>query len=135
MSDWSSDVCSSDLVWGAQARPAAAAAPKRLLFPAPVPLVQHALGPVQRISLSVVDAQLAQQLDDARAGHPFGHHLEAALVADLGDGVDDRAAHRVVLEFADEKNGRAPSEIQSLMRNSYAVFCLKKKKKTNKKDK
>src|SRR3546814_6427033 len=102
MSDWSSDVCSSDLVWGAQARPAAAAAPKRLLFPAPVPLVQHALGPVQRISLSVVDAQLAQQLDDARAGHPFGHHLEAALVADLGDGVDDRAAHRVVLEFADE---------------------------------
>src|SRR3546814_4220800 len=51
-------------VWGAQARPAAAAAPKRLLFPAPVPLVQHALGPVQRISLSVVDAQLAQQLDD-----------------------------------------------------------------------
>src|SRR3546814_2680072 len=24
--------------------------------------------------------------------------------------------------------GRAPSELQSLMRNSYAVFCLKKKK-------
>src|SRR3546814_7582123 len=26
--------------------------------------------------------------------------------------------------------GRAPSELQSLMRISYAVFCLKKKKKT-----
>src|SRR3546814_2001761 len=26
--------------------------------------------------------------------------------------------------------GRAPSELQSLMRNSYAVFCLKKKKQT-----
>src|SRR3546814_2463252 len=104
MSDWSSDVCSSDLVWGAQARPAAAAAPKRLLFPAPVPLVQHALGPVQRISLSVVDAQLAQQLDDARAGHPFGHHLEAAL-----------------------RSEEHTSELQSLMRISYAVFCLKKK--------
>src|SRR3546814_16690617 len=96
MSDWSSDVCSSDLVWGAQARPAAAAAPKRLLFPAPVPLVQHALGPVQRISLSVVAAPPAQQLDDARAGPPFGHHLAAALVDALGDAVDDRSAHRVV---------------------------------------
>src|SRR3546814_2269119 len=27
--------------------------------------------------------------------------------------------------------GRAPSELQSLMRNSYAVFCLKKKKKSH----
>src|SRR3546814_17508750 len=27
--------------------------------------------------------------------------------------------------------GRAPSELQSLMRLSYAVFCLKKKKKNN----
>src|SRR3546814_2269872 len=27
--------------------------------------------------------------------------------------------------------GRAPSELQSLMRISYAVFCLKKKKKHN----
>src|SRR3546814_4056153 len=92
----------TSLFRSAQARPAAAAAPQRLLFPAPVPLVQHALGPVQRIPLSVVDAQLAQQLADARAGHPFGHHLEAALVADLGDGVGDRAANRVVPEFAGE---------------------------------
>src|SRR3546814_3189865 len=28
--------------------------------------------------------------------------------------------------------GRAPSELQSLMRISYAVFCLKKKNKTTK---
>src|SRR3546814_9439139 len=31
-----------------------------------------------------------------------------------------------------EKIGRATSELQSLMRISYAVFCLKKKKKINK---
>src|SRR3546814_1600823 len=37
------------------------------------------------------------------------------------------AWNRAVLEI-----GRAPSELQSLMRISYAVFCLKKKKnKTN----
>src|SRR3546814_8570627 len=30
-----------------------------------------------------------------------------------------------------EEIGRAPSELQSLMRISYAVFCLKKKKKKN----
>src|SRR3546814_2189801 len=30
------------------------------------------------------------------------------------------------------KIGRAHAELQSLMRISYAVFCLKKKKKTNK---
>src|SRR3546814_1064600 len=29
------------------------------------------------------------------------------------------------------KIGRATSELQSLMRNSYAVFCLKKKTKSN----
>src|SRR3546814_17312114 len=95
----------TSLFRSAQARPAAAAAPKRLLFPAPVPLVQHALGPVQRISLSVVDPQLAQQLDDARAGHPFGHHLEAALVAALGDGVAGRGAQRLVVDFADATAG------------------------------
>src|SRR3546814_4789946 len=32
----------------------------------------------------------------------------------------------------ERKIGRAPSELQSLMRISYAVFCLKKKKRTMK---
>src|SRR3546814_4513303 len=41
-----------------------------------------------------------------------------------------------LLKLADQKNIRSEehtSELQSLMRISYAVFCLKKKKKTKKK--
>src|SRR3546814_10799495 len=54
--------------------------------------------------------------------------------------VMERALFRRTLEVADkgfvhldnaaartERDGRAPSELQSLMRISYAVFCLKKK--------
>ena len=52
-------------------------------------------GRCRRESLAVVDAELAQRLDDAVAGDPFGDHVQPALVADLGDRVDDRAAHRV----------------------------------------
>src|SRR3546814_6718309 len=35
----------------------------------------------------------------------------------------------LVLKSPELEIGRAPSELQSLMRISYAVFCLKKKKK------
>src|SRR3546814_465220 len=53
-------------------------------------------------------------------------------------GVD--TARRVVLTEGGAgipygRAGRAPSELQSLMRISYAVFCLKKKKKKTNKDK
>src|SRR3546814_7899646 len=50
----------------------------------------------------------------------------------LADGVAPRDHHQEA-----EQIGRAPSELQSLMRTSYAVFCLKKnnKNKTNKKTK
>src|SRR3546814_10561535 len=36
--------------------------------------------------------------------------------------------------LADKRSEEHTSELQSLMRNSYAVFCLKKKKKTNKRN-
>src|SRR3546814_7817054 len=107
ISDWSSDVCSSDLAHGQ------------------VPGVD-----------GVVDLQRA----GARRGLP-------GVVVELGDG--DRAAARPCLqsldlarEIADQVAAGNPgrqcqprseehtSELQSLMRISYAVFCLKKKKKT-----
>src|SRR3546814_7618063 len=49
-----------------------------------------------------------------------------ALADQRGAGEDDGEHGHVV----DDQIGRAPSELQSLMRISYAVFCLKKKKKT-----
>src|SRR3546814_10592220 len=46
--------------------------------------------------------------------------------ADQREGEDGERADRVAREHPEI--GRAPSELQSLMRISYAVFCLKKKK-------
>src|SRR3546814_10560733 len=48
--------------------------------------------------------------------------------AGLADGPDDRPRDRVVADLRSEEH---TSELQSLMRISYAVFCLTKKK-TNK---
>src|SRR3546814_4962484 len=53
---------------------------------------------------------------------------QIAVRLHLDEVLDDRE-HR--LGRINEKIGRAPSELQSLMRISYAVFCLKKKKKNN----
>src|SRR3546814_4452946 len=55
--------------------------------------------------------------------------------------VGERRCERFSLELRIEQRGEAAlrseehtSELQSLMRISYAVFCLKKKKKTNKRN-
>src|SRR3546814_7348382 len=54
-------------------------------------------------------------------------HLERALRADL-----DESQRGLRTEFADRSEEHT-SELQSLMRISYAVFCLKKKKRHIKK--
>src|SRR3546814_5250459 len=52
-------------------------------------------------------------------------YVAARLVDHLADRLD-------LAELAgDERSEEHTSELQSLMRNSYAVFCLKKKKNTN----
>src|SRR3546814_8506485 len=51
---------------------------------------------------------------------------------DLDDAVDDVDPWQVQVEVlvVHPRSEEHTSELQSLMRNSYAVFCLKKKKKT-----
>src|SRR3546814_7953030 len=124
ISDWSSDVCSSDLENTAEPRSAAA----------------------------------GESVEIDAGGHHFDGHQHAAFTKGRGDagawsedaiteiGVagresDDEATknpgiarnimgvllvHRMVGE--DERSEEHTSELQSLMRISYAVFCLKKKK-------
>src|SRR3546814_1331301 len=111
ISDWSSDVCSSDLV-----------------------------------DLPDTQARLNEELDDVRrnAANALGNgQLERAqegyrLLADAGQQADADAglqrvaaawAHRAETLAADRSEEHT-SELQSLMRTSYAVFCLKKKKAT-----
>src|SRR3546814_5910559 len=110
MSDWSSDVCSSDL--------------------------QRHAGRLHRHRCGDADIRRGQCrcVVDAVAGH---RHMPARLAQLLDDvvlaGRRDFGVNFTNAEFAAERLGGArseehTSELQSLMRISYAVFCLKQKK-------
>src|SRR3546814_7556838 len=102
ISDWSSDVCSSDLFPG-----------KGAVEIDDVQVRRARIGEQPRLRRGIVAI-------DSRARHiAFSkpHHLPA-LEVDRGEDGQGRSEEHT-------------SELQSLMRISYAVFCLKKKKKTN----
>src|SRR3546814_8683162 len=108
ISDWSSDVCSSDLA---------------------------------RLEGNVGHQPLPHRLDlivDRAGAAPLetDHELrDDAGIVEIEDRLE-RIAHRAiphVIDHADDRRGderseEHTSELQSLMRNSYAVCCLKKKK-------
>src|SRR3546814_2688142 len=58
-------------------------------------------------------------------------HRSAAVHEAPEDDVDAEVPARPAAERAPARSEEHTSELQSLMRISYAVFCLKKKKKTN----
>src|SRR3546814_2849951 len=106
ISDWSSDVCSSDLI-----------------------------GFVQR-----------QRLDDVGEAREYLPHLGGHGAIDLEPGADEQqvgaepprpgarhggadAIFARLIAGGGDRSEEHTSELQSLMRISYAVFCLKKKKK------
>src|SRR3546814_6000496 len=102
ISDWSSDVCSSDLI----------VPPDRIY-----PIVERR--PASR------DRGRRGDRPGARCAEPRRH-----------DRV--RARFHAVFDARQPRRGRSEehtSELQSLMRISYAVFCLKKKKTTTTPDK
>src|SRR3546814_7924371 len=93
ISDWSSDVCSSDL---------------------------HGFGRLDRIGRALEGGEFADEVQDR------GHIV--------GCGGADRQRHGTIGSASAKARGlrrseEHTSELQSIMRNSYAVFCLKKKKK------
>src|SRR3546814_1179484 len=96
ISDWSSDVCSSDLRKFAEV--------KTLEF-------AHAF------SVPLGNGRQAELW----RGRIRRHHKESAARADAFCKAGDRIPHL--------RSEEHTSELQSLMRISYAVFCLKKKKK------
>src|SRR3546814_9185437 len=110
ISDWSSDVCSSDLARPALARP-------HLIQS--LSMAAAVLRPRGRLSASLVVEQLAVQSvcrDCLRgAGLLPGREAVGTTQASLRTA---RCQHR---------SEEHTSELQSLMRISYAVFCLKKK--------
>src|SRR3546814_5848559 len=103
ISDWSSDVCSSDLDRGAEQ-------PRRRLGPRARAL--EGQGEDHREHDGVEQAD--RQRDEAGGRAADGHDIEAQHRG-------DRGGER-------ERSEEHTSEVQSLMRSSYAVFCLTKKK-------
>src|SRR3546814_7126981 len=83
-------------------------------------------------SLELVDDEIAafedahawsgQRADRVLAGHPIAMHGNLRTVAQ----------HGTLRRRPDIRSEEHTSELQSLMRISYAVFCLKKKKQTTK---
>src|SRR3546814_3297596 len=106
MSDWSSDVCSSDLTLAAF----------REVEDALVSVVKLA---EQRRSLEAQRAAVAEALRHATNRYQAGYSPY----------LEQLDAQRSLLN-TDLRSEEHTSELQSLMRISYAVFCLKKKNKT-----
>src|SRR3546814_5484387 len=127
ISDWSSDVCSSDL--------------------------QHVVG-IAEVAVDAGDgangivkllhrqfdenggqADAPRQACDAHATMMFIKLVQIVPDRPRYRGViEQAAAHRFKWDSFVERSEEHTSELQSLMRISYAVFCLKKKKITSTKD-
>src|SRR3546814_10301213 len=105
ISDWSSDVCSSDLVIGG------GSASQPTVLPDGTRLFSRLRGYVGR-------GVVTTSTYEARALGVFSAMgmMKAALLAPEG----------ILLPV--DRSEEHTSELQSLMRNSYAVFCLQKKK-------
>src|SRR3546814_6386416 len=124
ISDWSSDVCSSDL----QLSELGAVDDRRRLTPTG-----------RTMAKLPVDVKLARMLVAAQAHGCLHEMLAIASFLGIQDPrerpADQRAAADAAhAQFRDAKSEfrseEHTSELQSLMRNSYAVFCLKKKTKS-----
>src|SRR3546814_9914281 len=108
ISDWSSDVCSSDL-----------------------PTLKTRYGLVRTLAYggtaeSFAEARRELEATDRLAGDRLRDENEVALYAAIARG--QFHFQQLQVEPALERSEEHTSELQSLMRISYAVFCLKKKK-------
>src|SRR3546814_4397880 len=118
ISDWSSDVCSSDLdlLVGEFHHLARLHVDEVvvMLF-RPLLIARPAIAEV----VPLQDARLLEELHRAVHG---------------GNGDPGIALDGTLIDELDVRSEEHTSELQSLMRISYAVFCLKKKKQTNQTD-
>src|SRR3546814_6235936 len=124
ISDWSSDVCSSDL--GSQRIAAALAAGCSIVVKPP----EEAVVSIIELARILADCGLPPGTLNVILGP--GETVGEQLVSDprvdlvsLTGGVETGAR---VMAAAARRSEEHTSELQSLMRISYAVFCLKKKK-------
>src|SRR3546814_6275374 len=137
ISDWSSDVCSSDLAMPAAARaPTGGFASKR-----PAPAERAFTSPaieaeISRVKAKIADPELAWLFENC-----YPNTLDTTVQAGTLDGRPDTfvitgdieamwlrdSSAQVQPYIPLVRSAEHTSELQSLMRLSYAVFCLKKK--------
>src|SRR3546814_4963025 len=103
ISDWSSDVCSSDLAVDA------------IFVTTAAPI--HGVPPERRARVHFVPNPVDPAIDAGRGFARSDQAHDLFFAVGTAHGSDDRLA----------RSEEHTSELQSLMRNSYAVFCLKKK--------
>src|SRR3546814_4465941 len=151
ISDWSSDVCSSDLntilsltlaqiAQGKNAEAVALLTRHRDTVPASDLGLALALAGDAEGSLYVLSQAARAEGAEARTRQNFalalalsGRWAQARIVAsqDLSlDKLEGRMAEWSKLAEQPNRSEEHTSELQSLMRRSYAVFCSKKKNKT-----
>src|SRR3546814_7946651 len=110
ISDLSSDVCSSDLREAARQKE----------------LLAEGISSQNKYDQAVLAAQNARSaiLNTRQANQSVAAQLTGSVDAPI----DRQPAFPQAQAALEREIGRATSELQSLMRISYAVFCLKKKK-------
>src|SRR3546814_4343788 len=122
ISDWSSDVCSSDLQFAC--RPSAAARAARPQHPdgktnSPMTVAESAA--MTPVPATPPGATAALVLADGTVFWGCG-------VGATGSAVGEVCFNTAITGYQEIRSEEHTSELQSLMRISYAVFCLKKKK-------
>src|SRR3546814_7072548 len=127
ISDWSSDVCSSDLLADADLNKLVARTAPAVLVVDDAMLSR--IAPVDGIELvarSDFEAEFIAGRPPARIELPEAENDIAVLLFTSGTTGEPKAAvlrHANLTSYRSEEH---TSELQSLMRISYAVFCLKK---------
>src|SRR3546814_7173805 len=116
ISDWSSDVCSSDLLLAGLrflALFGAAVASLGLVFDP-----RYRMFPIAGFAIPAAGFALHFLLTRARTGEEAVEEIWLAVLL---------AVAGIVVAINEGRSEEHTSELQSLMRISYAVFCLKKK--------
>src|SRR3546814_8677040 len=135
ISDWSSDVCSSDLTLVWMARRVHGVAGLAELVPLGV-LGEDEFASLERERQALSRLRFGLHLVAGRREERLLFDLQKALAARLGlrdERADNLAVEQLMQGFFRSaatvlRSEEHTSELQSLMRISYAVFCLKKKK-------
>src|SRR3546814_3435786 len=127
ISDWSSDVCSSDLFQEALAAFEAANDDVAITLDLTIHLADEAAWALRRGKADIAYFYALGETDEPLSRYGWSEQINLYAGADHPLARRDSVATGELAARSEEHT----SELQSLMRNSYAVFCLKKKNHNN----